>query len=701
MKIKYFQNNLSITLCTLLLTSASLFANEIKNEKETKTLESITIIGDDSSNYKSDRKPSVNRTNIELEDMSKSVQIFNQDFIEDFKGSNVQDIATMSSNVVYSGHNRSRSMNFTMRGFDGVTTLRDGLNITDAIPNPEVYNLEAIEILKGPDSLQYGESSPGGLINLVKKKTQREEHGEIVLDINDNFSYSPKFDIGGAINEDGSLRYRLITTYTEDDTQKDVNNKHKRIFIAPSLSYDFNDTHTLNLTAEITDEEKPYDFGVIYDASGNLVHNRETTISHPDEIVYYDQNIFGLDFESTFENFKSNFRYRHVNYKFDLPASYAPFVYTASTNSVTSYYAHIDREHKDNIFQYSLNHKYQGEKFKNNFTIGADYKNSDFIQKTGLNTAQGLTFDLNSGNKNNPSMPSSVPAGTNPFRGGTVDGLFKTTREGLFAQNSLTINDKYVINTGLRYDKVKQTEDTNPSNNNTQDNITPQIGFVYKVDDSLDIYTSYAQSFTPQEKTTRDANGKVLDPETGSGYELGLRKRLLDDSLALNTALFSITKENVAVQVGSGPSAYYEASNKQKSKGFEIDLNGQITPKLAIVTSYGYTKTQDNEGEIFSGVPKHTANLYTSYSFDNNFYIGAGLQYVGKREVRSNIGTFNTKAYTLINTNAGYKDGPFSVNIGIRNLTDEQYLSSVGTYNIGMSSVGEARTVHATLSYKF
>lgn len=256
----------------------------------------------------------------------------------------------MSSNTVYLGDDNGRGSNFAMRGFSSSTILRDGFSLTNAISQPELYNLEKIEVLKGPDSLQFGESNPGGLINLVKKKPTKETKGEIVLELNSNNSYSPKIDIGGSINEDGSARYRLVSVFKKDEGVKNYNNDNTKIFIAPTFAYDFNDNHTLTLISEYLEEENQLNYGTIIDSNGNIVSDLADISNHPDETIETKQKIYGFDFESNFDTWNSLLKFRHVESSFDIKDTYLPFTYNESTNEVTGYYASMKQENKENFY---------------------------------------------------------------------------------------------------------------------------------------------------------------------------------------------------------------------------------------------------------------------------------------------------------------------------------------------------------------
>lgn len=675
---------IAITLSTLLLTSSTLLANE----KKISELDTVTIIGQDDSNYLDYDKPSIVRGNIDLEDTSRSVQIFNEKFIENYQAKDVSELPSLSSNVTYGGHNRSRGINFNIRGFQNNNILRDGLAIPNAIPNTEVYNLERIEVLKGPDSIQFGQSNPGGLINFVKKKPLKEEHAEIILDMNDNTAISPKVDFGGMIGE--KLSYRVVASYTEDETFKEFNNNFQRYFIAPTFTYDINDNNSIDFILEVNKEDKPYDFGAIsYADKGELMHDRKYPISNPDDLSTRDQTTYGFDYRNTFDNFESTFRYRNINYDFDLPASLVPMNVDYANKIVTGAYAEMFWHNKADIFQYTLAHEYENDSFKNKFNFGIDYIKSEQDQHTGLGRTTTQQFDL--GNGTYPSGHPDTPTNLTTF--GVPDGVEEKKEKGIFIQNSLTINENFIVNAGLRYDKVELKSRAGSADDYDKNNVTPQLGFVYKINPKSSVYINYSESFYAQSNKTQ--SGKFLDPEVGKGYELGLRQSLFDDRLHLTTSIFKIDKENVAIEFGTWPNTYYEASGKQESKGFEIDLGGNITDDFAVLASYGYVTTEDNDGKRFDNVAQHTGNIYGTYKIDR-FYLSGGLQYVGSRY----SGDVKYDSHLVTNANISYKKSDWSLNFGVKNLTDEVYFSSVST-RPGASTIGTPRTIYANISYRF
>ncbi|RXJ81359.1 TonB-dependent siderophore receptor [Arcobacter sp. F2176] len=691
MKKKFLKRNLSIGLSSLLLTSELLLA------QESTKLDEVNIIENSISNYQSEEKVKLNRTGIDIEDTAKSIQVFNQTLIQDASLRNIDDIIELSSNTVYTGDTDGKSTNISMRGFSGVPILIDGLKVTNKISNPEVFALEAVEIQKGPDSLQYGQSSPGGIVNLVKKKPSKETIANIELQMNNNPSFNPKVDIGGSLNEEKSLYFRLISTYEYDEGYTNSNTNTNKIFIAPSLAYDINDNNTFTFLSEYTKETTPTRFGSNVNSKGELVAPIENVASHPDEEYKRTQKVIGFNLDTIYDTWNSNFKYKYITHVRDYGNVYLPLSYNESTNTVTRYPADQRSEFKEHALQYTLNKEFKIFDVKNNISIGADY-NKAYSEGTSHIAMQAYNINLaNPVYEKHINSVDSYPI-TRDMSG--EDSYVKSW--GTFLQDSINITDDLIFSAGVRYSESK------PKNGKKTDAISPSFGIVYHVTDKTSLYTNYSESFTPNSAT--DKSGNVLDPETGKGYEIGIKQKLFDDRLNLTAAIFKIEKENIALADPDAPSlsGWSVPSGKQESKGFELDLAGDITSNWSMIASYGYTKTKNknNDDKNLRNIPKHTANIFTTYKLSTfdlpDFYVGAGARYLGSKYA-DDANSIKLDSAIIYNATIGYKKGNWKANISVQNLTDEEYVdgSASGKTSDTRVYVGDPRTVLATISYRF
>ncbi|MFX4218946.1 TonB-dependent siderophore receptor [Aliarcobacter butzleri] len=694
MKNDFSKKNLSIKLCAILLTSSTLFAQE---EQNTTLLETITVNGTSNSNYQSDEKANLNRTKMSKEDMAKSIQTFNQNFIEDAQLQNIDDVITMSSNTIYTGSSHGRANQISMRGFSGVPILLDGMKITNKIARPEIFAYESIEILKGPDSLQYGESSPGGLVNLVNKKPTKNSLAQVELEANDNPSYSPKIDLGGALNNDKSLYFRLTSLLKYDEGWTNSNTDTNKIFVAPSLAYDINDNNTITFITEYTKEKTPSDFGTYVNDKGKLIAPIKNMISHPDEKFEKTQKIAGFDLDSIFDTWSSNLKYRYIDYEGDNGDVHMPQRYNHLTNTVTMAYAYQKQEFQEHALQETINKEFDLFGKKNNLSIGADYNKAYSKLDMFFDPTQLYNINLSNPVYQHLTNLSDHPTARNM-------SAKKTSVEswGTFIQDNINLTDDLIFSAGVRYSESK------PQNGQRTDATTPSFGLVYHLSSQTSLYTNYSESFTPN--SAMDKNGKILDPETGKGYEFGVKQKLFDDKFDLTTAFFKIEKENIALADPNAPAVggWSISSGKQESQGFEIDLSGDITPNLSVIASYGYvdTKNKDANDKDLRNIPNHTANLFTTYKLTAlnlpDYYIGGGAKYIGNKYA-DDANNIQLDSALIYNATIGYKKGNWKANLSVQNLTDEEYVDGALASNAAGTRVyvGTPRTILATIGYKF
>ncbi|WP_152020418.1 TonB-dependent siderophore receptor [Aliarcobacter butzleri] len=694
MKNDFSKKNLSIKLCAILLSSSTLFAQEKQN---TTLLETITVSGTSNSNYQSDEKANLNRTKISKEDMPKSIQTFNQNFIEDAQLQNIDDVITMSSNTIYTGSSHGRTNQISMRGFSGVPILLDGMKITNKIARPEIFAYESIEILKSPDSLQYGESSPGGLVNLVKKKPTKNSLAQVELEASDNPSYSPKIDLGGALNNDKSLYFRLTSLLKYDEGWTNSNTDTNKIFVAPSLAYDINDNNTITFVTEYTDQTEPSDFGTYVNNKGKLIAPIKNMISHPDEKFEKTQKIAGFDFDSVFDTWNSNLKYRYIDYKGVNGDVHMPQRYNQVTNIVTRAYAYQKQEFQEHALQETINKEFDLFGKKNNLSIGADYNKA--YSKTTMFYVPTVPYNIN---LSHPIYEHLTSLSDHPNAMNMTTPKTNVESWGTFIQDNINLTDDLIFSAGVRYSESK------PQNGQRTDATTPSFGLVYHLSSQTSLYTNYSESFTPN--SAMDKNGKILDPETGKGYEFGVKQKLFDDKFDLTTAFFKIEKENIALADPNAPAVrgWSISSGKQESQGFEIDLSGDITSNLSVIASYGYvdTKNKDANNKDLRNIPNHTANLFTTYKLTAlnlpDYYIGGGAKYIGNKYA-DDANNIQLDSALIYNATIGYKKGNWKANLSVQNLTDEEYVDGALASNAAGTRVyvGTPRTVLATIGYKF
>ncbi len=673
----------------------------------------IAVVGTLQNSYRKPNAASVTGTNTPIIETPFSVQVIPQTIIRDRQSRNVKDAISTVSGVTYNGDVQGRSgQTFSIRGFDGVATLRDGfrqfgIGEGQTQPVTEIANLEAVEVLKGPASILYGAIEPGGLINLVSKKPLSRPFYEVEVQGGSRGLISPRFDVSGPLTADGKILYRINGLYQSINSVRNLTQPDQKSFIAPTIAWKVGDKTDLSISAEYIDSNRPADFGL--PAVGTSVANvpRDRIISEPsDRVTNQSLNIgYALDHKFS-DNWKlrNAFRYASNQYEFNVVA--LPLSFDATTNTVNRFFATQDAQTKDYTLQTNLTGEFATGDIKHKLLVGADYVRREGRLFSSL--GDPTTLDLF-----NPVYGVAKPNKLDlpGFGGTTTNG----NSFGFFVQDQVDIVKNLKLLAGVRYDTLSQNITNIPGaavepgeTSLTASALTPRLGLLYQFNDRLSAYSSYSQSFTPNSGTT--VAGAALEPQRGQGYEIGIKSDLIDGKLFATLAYFDISKQNVPVTDPANP-LFSITSGEQSSRGIEFDISGEPAPGLKLVASYAYTdaKVSANSdptlvGKKLFGVPEHAASLWATYELQRGqmqgLGFGAGLNFKGDRQGDLE-NTFRLGSYVTADAAIFYKRDDWRFALNFKNIGDAKYVESSFGLPTSANNFGDPFTVIASVSVKF
>jgi iron complex outermembrane recepter protein len=662
------------------------------------------------------RKPnvsSVTGTNTPIIETPFSVQVIPQAIIRDRQSQDVKDAVSNVSGVNYNGNVQGRSGGtFSIRGFDGVATLRDGFRqfgIGDGQTQPvtEIANLEAVEVLKGPASILYGAIEPGGLINLISKKPLSTPFYEVEVQGGSRNLISPRFDASGPLTADGKVLYRLNGLYQSINSVRNLTQPNQKSFIAPTIAWKVGDKTDLSISAEYIDSNRPAEFGL--PAVGTSVANvpRDRIIGEPsDRVTNQSLNIgYGLDHQFS-DNWKlrNAFRYASNQYAFNVVA--LPLRFDDTTNTVGRSFATQEGQTKDYTLQTNLTGEFATGDVKHKLLVGTDYvrREGRLFSRIGDPTNLDLFNPVYGVVKPNKL---DIPA----FGGNTTRG----NSFGFFVQDQVDVVKNLKLLAGVRYDALSQNitnipgTSTQPGETSlTASALTPRLGLLYQFNNRLSAYGSYSQSFTPNTGTT--ASGAALEPQRGKGYEFGVKSDLIDGKLFATLAYFDISKQNVPVTDPANP-LFSIGSGEQRSRGVEFDISGEPAPGLKLVASYAYTDAKvsaDSDstlvGKKLFGVPEHAASLWATYELQQGemkgLGFGAGLNFKGDRQGDLD-NSYQLGSYLTADAAIFYKKDDWRFGLNFKNITDAKYVESTQGLFTSANNFGDPFTVIASVSVKF
>jgi iron complex outermembrane receptor protein len=268
-----------------------------------------------------------------------------------------------------------------------------------------------------------------------------------------------------------------------------------------------------------------------------------------------------------------------------------------------------------------------------------------------------------------------------------------------------------IVVAGLRYDTIGiETEDQlgrREGNNIELSSWTPRLGILYRPIPELSLFANYSQSFRPT--TSTGADGSILKPEEGEGFEVGVKAELFDRRLLATLTYFDITKQNVPV-TDPDNLLFSVSSGEQRNRGIELDLIGELLPGWKILGSYAYIDSEVTEdtnealiGNRLYGIPEHKATLWTTYEIQSGSFkglgFGVGFEYASDRY--GNLANdYKIGDYFIGNAAIFYQRDNYRFALNFRNFTDETYIKSTVGSNTGLE-VGTPFTVTGSASIRF
>lgn len=603
---------------------------------------------------------------------------------------------------------------FFIRGFNatdyGYGLLRDGLRVQgnryDTTSEP--YGLERVEIFRGPSSLLYGENAPGGLVNLVSKHPTATPQGEVQLGYGSHNRRQVGVDISGPLNENGNILGRVVMLGRKSDTQTD-HVPDDRLYIAPSLTLNFDDFNTLTLLANYQKDHTNLELGL--PAAGTLLTNPNGKLSKHTMLGDPDWNTFereawntGYEFSHSFNDdwqFRQNSRYmqsritRHETWPGDL--NNQGFGTQLNMNA-------YDRYNKSMV--YSLDNQLEGKfqlgSLENTLLFGASYDRTSFNQDWDAGFA-GTINVYDPVYLRDPTTPQAVQ-----------NTLLAQQMKGVYAQIQSKY-DHWLFLLGGRQDwvdsdfrdKVKSATDSST----TEQKFTYQGGVMYQFDNGLTPYVSYSTAFVPVQQIS--VAGSPLKPITSRQYEVGLKYEPIGWDTAMTLSVYDLRKQD-DTYLDSTTNTYRQVG-ESRAKGAELEINSNITPNLNLTAAYTYTDariTKDTagslvEGHQMTGVPRNQASVWGKYRFLDGqlkgLSLGGGVRYFDSAYSYTKptlYGKLDPGSVTLVDAAIGYQiDTHWSIDLNAKNLFDKEYVS--GCNDAGRCYWGDSRTLLGTVSYNW
>ena len=567
-----------------------------------------------------------------------------------------------------------------------------------------LYNLEQVEILRGPNALLFGRGGTGGIINRVTKKAVLDEQfGSFDMGADSFGAFDFAVDYNVSTGEKSALRINFHSDTLEN--HRDYYDGDRYGF-NPTFRLELSPATTLDLSYEHADHERFIDRGV------------PTLNGEPVEA--FEEIVFG-DTDTNLQTLRADIYRANLSHEFsdtrkgNLVVQYSDFqkmyknYYASGYSGGDTFTAdgYKDPTERTNlIISGNIVNEFQTGSAKHTLLVGAeiiDTENENYRYNTFFITTED---DNEVFNITRPINFGVNAAGVRTYNDFTADLKSSTESDievtSIYIQDQIDVTDKFKILLGGRFDNFDITVrdvKKGPSESREDEEFSPRAGLIFKPQENVSLYVSYAESFLPrsgEQFKKLDANAARLDPDVYESTEIGV-KWDIRPGLSFTASYFD-SEQTIATR-DSDTGENSEIVGLQVD-GIELELKGQVTEKLSLAIGYS-----DLDGETAKGgepreIPEYTASLWATYEVNDRFGIGFGVTAQGESNIKNDKPGLILPDYTRVDF-AAYYDlaDDLSVQLNVENVTDELYFPH--SHSTHQASVGEPLNARISLRKTF
>ncbi|HWK68418.1 MAG TPA: TonB-dependent siderophore receptor [Rhizobiaceae bacterium] len=613
-----------------------------------------------------------------------------------------------------------------IRGFNALGTMwLDGLMLPGdplgyAVPSINPFALERVEVMKGPASVLYGRSLPGGLVNQVSKRPQPETHREISVETTGFGGIQGALDMTGKLSEDGQLLGRFVGLAKNLNTQID-HEKDRQIMLAPSLTWAPTDDTSLTVYGYYQKDD-PIFSPRFYPARGTLLPNpygqipRDVFLGDPDWGSFTREfYALGYEFDHSFNEtwtVRQNLRYAAADQHMDLvlvnPAFAYPFPGTPNGSTLDRATAISDDQLSALTVDTQAEAKFDTGAFEHTALFGIDYNNTRSGRVFGNHTVGVAPIDYL-----DPVYGLDFPIATP-----SLSVLQKSRQLGFYAQDQIRY-DRWLGTFGLRYDmsEIDSLDRMKGATVTTTDNaLSGRAGLTYLFDNGIAPYVSYSTSFLPTLGT--DRSGQPFQAQKARQFEVGVKYEPSAARGMVSASYFDLLIENALTPDPVDPLCCSIQTGEQRVRGIEIEAKYEVTPSLDVIAAYAYSNskvTRSNRpaelGQEMLRLPEHQGALWANYrpGFADGLSLSAGVRATSPYQTDV---TYNPllriPSRVLVDVGAEFDFGALkkefegtTLRVNVTNLFDKTYVTHCINYTGGSCNYGTGRTITANLSYRW
>jgi iron complex outermembrane receptor protein len=709
-------------------------------------LQNVEILGRKERSYRNKSAFTGTKTETLLKDVPQAISYVTKETIDDQMAFKVNDAIKNVSGVNQSTYN---NRDFVIRGFDAASKLINGLRVVTEIRSQTVLpNIERIEVIKGPASALFANTSPGGTINLVTKKPLDEARKSINIGIGSFNTFRAAADFTGPMNENKTLLFRLNLAYQDAESFR-ILQGGKTMVIAPSFSFIPNDKTSVNVDIVYQDNKTRFDRGqpIFGGSQGTDLYSTEISQAvgkrndHHDELFMTATMSLQHKFN---DNIAFNTSYMRSLYDEDLLEHRGANAYGVDANGdelrdmiAMQAITRLFKTYTANLTSYFTSNFKTGP-IKHKLLVGYDHIDNVFnddnstIRARGYLSADGLTtynsYDperrdryMIRDNMPVPNVPHlnlrnpdyGISEMYNYISAPVDEPGSQSYINGLYLQEQMTFG-RFQALLGLRQEFYTDIINHGRADETKtrQDALIPRLGLVFTALKNLNLYATYTQGYLPQLAGTIGnpaIYGGPFDPLKSNMVEAGAKADLLDNRLSLTAALYQIVQNNILVTALDPVNAdALRQIGQQRARGFELDLNGEVTRNLNVTANFSYNLARITEsseeteiGRLMPNAPKSQGGFWAKYLFKETKLKDLGIAFGANYATERNTNTVGLQlpAYWLASGALYYQVDKFKISLNANNLFDKTYW--IGGSDYTRLYPGTPRNYMIGLAYSF
>jgi catecholate siderophore receptor len=569
-----------------------------------------------------------------------------------------------------------------------------------------LYNVEQVEILRGPNALLFGRGGAGGVINRVTKKAEiGQDFNAYSLSLDSFGASEVQFDTNVAIN--GASAFRLNAYFDTFENHRDFSDG-SGYGVNPSFKFELSDQTTLDVSLEAIDYDRSIDRGIPQGADGKPA-------SELNGIVFGDPDLNKSEFESISyrallqhsfsDTIKGIFTASYTDYD-KLYQNFYASAYDETVNpDLVTIDGYVDTTERQNfILSGNLVAEIETSNIKHTLLFGAEFVDSssendrfnpDFDPDPLVDDDE---FEFSINDRNTPGVgfnAGGLDAG--PFTDLNDDTATDLSVFSIYAQDEIELSDQLTVVLGARFDSFDiEVTDNEPgaadSGSQKDEEFTPRAGIVYKQDENISLYASYSQTFVPQSGDQFANLGDAgLNPDEFTNMEAGIKWDIANDQ-SVTLAIFQIDQDLVTDD-GAGGSLINEA----EIEGFEAQYLSRITDQWTLSAGYTYLTGETASGSRPAELPKSSLSIWNNYQLTEKLGLGLGAIYQGESTPKGGASKGTVPSFTRVDAAAYYQlSENLRLQLNVENLLDEEYYPH--SYSSHQFTVGAP--LNATVSIK-